>query len=238
MHADRYLLRRAEIETYFDRTASDAWARLTSTEPLGHIRATVRAGRDRMRATLLDWLPADLRGARLLDAGCGTGALALAAAQRGAHVVAVDLSATLVQLAQERQRALGAAGATGAGRVEFLSGDMLDPALGAFDYVVGMDSLIHYESPDAVRVLDGLAARTSRALLVTFAPGSPALHAFKAVGKLFPRGNRSPAIVPVAEKRLRRLIADEPGLGSWQVGRMQRVSSGFYTSQAWELVRR
>jgi light-independent protochlorophyllide reductase subunit L len=30
--------------------------------PVSRIRATVRAGRDRMRATLLDWLPADLRG--------------------------------------------------------------------------------------------------------------------------------------------------------------------------------
>ena len=54
----RYKHRRGEIETYFDRTAAEAWARLTSTAPVGRIRATVRAGRDRMRQTLLDWLPA------------------------------------------------------------------------------------------------------------------------------------------------------------------------------------
>ena len=54
-----------------------------------------------MRATLLAWLPADLRGRRLLDAGCGTGALALEAARRGAEVVAVDLSPTLVELAED-----------------------------------------------------------------------------------------------------------------------------------------
>jgi hypothetical protein len=35
---------------------------LTSDAPVGRIRATVRAGRDRMRATLLSWLPQDLRG--------------------------------------------------------------------------------------------------------------------------------------------------------------------------------
>ena len=45
-----------------------------------------------MRATLLDWLPADLTGRRILDAGCGTGALAIEAARRGAHVVAVHQS--------------------------------------------------------------------------------------------------------------------------------------------------
>ena len=95
-------LRRGEIEHYFDRTATEAWARLTSTAPVGRIRATVRAGRDRMRATLLSWLPQDMRGLRLLDAGCGTGALAVEAARRGAAVVAIDLSPTLVALARER----------------------------------------------------------------------------------------------------------------------------------------
>ena len=61
-----YEQRRSQIEHYFDRTAADAWARLTSNEPVGRIRATVRAGRDTMRETLLSWLPQDLRGLRVL----------------------------------------------------------------------------------------------------------------------------------------------------------------------------
>ncbi|NBS98780.1 MAG: magnesium protoporphyrin IX methyltransferase, partial [Betaproteobacteria bacterium] len=48
-----YEQRRGEIETYFDRTAADAWARLTSSAPVSGIRATVRAGRDLTRSTLL-----------------------------------------------------------------------------------------------------------------------------------------------------------------------------------------
>ncbi|EHP90533.1 Mg-protoporphyrin IX methyl transferase, partial [Methylorubrum extorquens DSM 13060] len=74
-----YLTRRSQLETYFDRTAVEAWSRLTSDAPVSKIRATVRAGRDTMRANLLGWLPADLTGLRLLDAGCGTGALAVEA---------------------------------------------------------------------------------------------------------------------------------------------------------------
>src|SRR3954465_4129949 len=97
-----YRERRGQIETYFDRTAADAWARLTSTAKVSGIRATVRAGRDRMRATLLDWLPSDMHGRRVPDAGWGTGGLAIEAARRGADVVAIDLSPTLVALARER----------------------------------------------------------------------------------------------------------------------------------------
>ena len=125
MPTGTYKKRRGELETYFDRTAVDAWAKLTSTAPVGRIRATVRAGRDEMRNTLLSYLPEDLRGRRILDAGCGTGAFAVEAARRGADVVAIDLAGTLVALAQERvPKDLGA------GSIDFRVGDMLDPALG------------------------------------------------------------------------------------------------------------
>ena len=235
-----YQERRGQIETYFDRTAVQAWARLTSDAPVGRIRATVRAGRDRMRHTLLSWLPADLSGLRVLDAGCGTGALAVAAAQRGAHVMAIDLSPTLVDLARERlpqDLKTGQGTDPSAGRVEFLSGDMLDPALGTFDYVVGMDSLIHYHAADAVRVLSSLAGRTRRAVLFTYAPSNPLLVTMRAVGTLFPRGDRAPWIVPVARRKLDRLFAQDPQLQNWSAGRTLRIKSGFYTSQALEMVR-
>ncbi|MCU0812842.1 MAG: magnesium protoporphyrin IX methyltransferase [Burkholderiaceae bacterium] len=231
MNAQTYTERRSEIEHYFDRTAADAWARLTSDAPVGRIRATVRAGRDRMRATLLSWLPADLAGARVLDAGCGTGLLAVEAARRGAHVTAIDLSPTLVQIARDRLPDELRE------RIDFRAGDMLDPALGTFDHVVGMDSLIHYRTPDAVRVLAGLAQRARVSIVFTFAPRTPALAAMHAVGQWFPRSNRSPAIEPVAEADLYRRLDAEPLLHGWRRARTQRVAQGFYTSQALELVR-
>lgn len=232
-----YLERRGKIEDYFDRTAVQAWARLTSDAPVGRIRATVRAGRDRMRNTLLGWLPENMAGMRLLDAGCGTGALAVAAAQRGAHVLAIDLSPTLVDLARDRQPS-ELTSEFSVGRIDFRSGDMLDPALGEFDYVVGMDSLIHYQTNDAVRVVAGLAERTRKGLLFTYAPSNPALIVFRAVGRLLPRSDRAPWIEPVAESTLHRLLAADASLQGWQRGRTERISSGFYTSQALELVRR
>jgi magnesium-protoporphyrin O-methyltransferase len=227
-----YQQRRGELLTYFDRTAADAWARLTSTAPVGRIRATVRAGRDSMRATLLEYLPKDLSGRRLLDAGCGTGAFSVAAAERSASVLAIDLSPTLVALAGDRVPKKLAGGS-----IDFRVGDMSDPALGEFDHVVAMDSLIHYPAADVVRVLAGFAARTRHSIVFTFAPRTPALSVLHAIGRLFPRGDRAPAIEPVAERELRERLAREPQLKDWRIGRTLRITSGFYKSQAMELVR-
>jgi magnesium-protoporphyrin O-methyltransferase len=221
MHATTYQDRRAEIETYFDKTAMAAWAKLTSAAPVSGIRAKVRAGRDEMRNTLLSWLPADMTGMRLLDAGCGTGALALEAAARGATVTAIDLSPQLVALAAERASHL-----PHAARVTFRSGDMLDPALGHFDYAVCMDSIIHYSAQDARAAITALRARTSRAVLFTFAPRTLLLGTLLTIGKILPRSDRSPMIEPQSERALRRLFP---------IARSHRVKAAFYTSQAMEL---
>ena len=232
MDAGSYERRRSEIETYFDRTAADAWSALTSDAPVSRIRQTVRAGRDEMRATLLGWLPRDLAGLRLLDAGCGTGSFSIEAARRGAEVVAVDLSPTLVDLARERQP-----GGLGPGRIDFRVGDMAETTAGeAFDFAVAMDSVIHYDPRHAIDVLSRLAAQVRRGILFTFAPRTPLLATLHAVGSLFPRGDRAPAIEPIAERRLYRDLAGAPGLGGWRRGRSHRVKSGFYTSQACELL--
>jgi magnesium-protoporphyrin O-methyltransferase len=224
--------RRGELEDYFDRSAVEAWKRLTSDAPVSGIRATVRAGREEMRATLLGWLGEDLTGRRVLDAGCGTGALAVEAARRGADVVAVDVAANLVELARER-----AAAEPARGRVDFRTGDFTDPALGRFDHVVAMDSFIHYRLDDVVAVLGELAGRTGTSLVVTFAPRTPMLAAMHAVGRFFPKRDRAPSIQPVPQRRLFARLATAPDLAAWRRGRSQRIQRGFYTSQAVEVTR-
>jgi len=58
-----YEATRASVETYFDRTATEVWARLTSDAPVSRIRQTVRRGRDEMRAALLARRPERRAGA-------------------------------------------------------------------------------------------------------------------------------------------------------------------------------
>ena len=225
-----YSVRREALATYFDSTAKQAWIDLTSDAKVSGIRATVRAGRKQMRETLVGWLPTDLRRTRILDAGCGTGALAIDVACRGADVTAVDVAGGLVEVARQR-----APGFIGHGKVRWQAGDMLDTAHGAFDHVVAMDSLIHYSPADLVDALETLSVRTTGSILFTFAPHTRLLGAMHSVGKVFPKSDRSPAIVPVAEDELFERL--ERRLSGWQIGRTQRISSGFYTSQALELVR-
>ena len=228
--ASRFDAQRERLTTYFDSTARKAWIDLTSDVKVSGIRATVRAGRDAMRETLLHWLPGDLRRTRVLDAGCGTGALSVLAARRGAEVVGVDVAGGLVAIARERQPSF-----LGHGKIDWRVGDMLDPAHGRFDHVVAMDSLIHYRPDDIAATLVALADRCERSMVFTFAPATPLLRAMHTTGKLFPRSDRAPAIVPVSEAHLVRLLGE--ALPDWTVTRSQRISSGFYISNALELVR-
>ncbi|MEM8817207.1 MAG: magnesium protoporphyrin IX methyltransferase [Pseudomonadota bacterium] len=225
---ESYLERRDQLTTYFDQTAAKAWQALTSTDPVNRIRRTVRAGRDDMRRTLLDWLPDDLRGKTLLDAGCGTGSLSIEAAKRGATVVGIDVAANLIEVARER-----AAEHSMSGSAEFRVGDMLSDAPAEVDYIVAMDSLIHYERDDVLQMVQELTVRARHAVVFTSAPWTPLLGAMHFVGRLLPRQeHRAPAIVPLRTASLMSGIDETVGAEGWRAARTARVNSGFYISQA------
>lgn len=205
---------RDRVEGYFDRTATRTWERLTSDAPVSRVRQTVREGRDTMRSAMLDRLPYDLSGARILDAGCGPGQMTEELASRGADVVAVDISPQLIGIAEARLPD------TLRHRVTFEAGDML-AARGRFDAIMAMDSLIYYSRPDLLEALDRLA-KTSPQTVFTVAPKTPALTVMWYAGKLFPRSDRSPVMVPQNHRHL-------PG-----VEHITRVARGFYISDCLE----
>ncbi len=217
-----YTATRARVEHYFDRTATRTWERLTSDAPVSGIRATVRAGRDRMRETMLAQLPADLRGLRVLDAGCGTGAMAVDLARRGAEVVAVDISPQLISIARAR--------APERLKITFHAGDMLDERWGAFDHMLAMDSMIYYSEADLAHMLGRAAGRVSGKVVFTLAPRTPALMAMWRVGKLFPRSDRSPVMIPHSPSRVAQALRHAGVSG--RLSEVERVKSGFYISSA------
>ena len=234
MTTQRYLQRRDALTTYFDRTAIEAWKAFATDRPVSRIRETVRAGRARMRALMLGQLPANLSGWRILDAGCGTGAMTIELARRGAAVHGVDLSPQSIRYARDHWPS-----DVSSAKVTLAAGDMLDPAPGEFDAVVAMDSLIHYAAPDALDAVVGFERLAKRRIVLTHAPATPALRAMHALGKLFPRSDRSPAIVPTASAAFRASLTGRNAAAfaggeiaeRWAVGATRVVSSGFYTSQ-------
>jgi magnesium-protoporphyrin O-methyltransferase len=173
-----------------------------------------------MRALMLSRLPHDLRGVRVLDAGCGAGQMTAELAARGADVTAVDISPALVKIAADRLPA------ELTHRVRFASGDMTADH-GQFDYVLAMDSLIYYGTDDITAALHRLGSRTHQAVVFTVAPRTPFLMTFWTMGKMFPRKDRSPIMVPHA---YRTLNAASGG----KITKIDRVQGGFYFSDCLE----
>lgn len=230
MTSTTYIKRREKIEDYFDRTALDAWKKLTSTEKVSGVRATVRAGRDAMRQVILDAFPSDLTGWRILDAGCGGGALAAILADRGADVVGVDLSAQMIDHALN-----GLPPLSGSGSLRLVAGDMLSPKHGIFDAVVSMDALIHYPADEAAQAIEQLASRTRKKMVFTLAPRTRFLAMMHLTGRAFPKSDRSPSIEPVRTDRLIKDTLALPSLKGWKFDGATRISRGFYISEAQEM---
>lgn len=222
---------RERVGTHF-RQGAERWTRLTSEGPVSRIRQTVRAGRQEMRETLLSWLPADVAGLRILDAGCGTGTFSWELARRGAEVVGVDLAEELVDVARARMFEMADVPAP-----EFVAGDFLEVSDQGFDLVLCMDAFIHYPLDQSLEALRRLAHGTRMGIYFTVAPWTPLLGLMHGVGQLFPRGDRAPGIVPVRDGALRRGLAGPSGPADLTLGRTRVVHRGFYISRGVELTR-
>lgn len=102
-----------------------------------------------LTADLVDWLDPQ-PGECVMDLGCGDGALMQVIADRGAHVMGVDASPTLLDAAHERgiQTVLG-------------DGQALDDVVGmrgVFDAVFS-NAALHCMTCDPQAVINGVAAR-------------------------------------------------------------------------------
>ena len=223
-----YLERRAWIGEYFDRTAAAAWKALTSDAPVSRVR---RDGAGRTRDACGRRCSASLpestgrragarRRVRHRRAGHGPGP---SRGVGGGHRPLADAGRPC------RGRCAESQGLS----VDFRSGDMLDPALGSFDYAIAMDSLIHYE----LREILGAAVAASRrgwrtACSSRWRPGRrcwrPCTRSESCSRAV--TGRRPSCRWPSAA--FRRGVSETPALAGWTVAGTKRVERGFYRSQA------
>jgi SAM-dependent methyltransferase len=124
------------------------------------------------RLALEPWLKVGA-GTRALDVGCGVGRWSRLLARRGADVLGVDLSPTMIAQAQRRAAADGVAA-----RCRFEVQDLSKLDLGKrFDLVLGVTVLQHILDPGALRAaLKSMSAHLApggRMILLEAAPSRP-----------------------------------------------------------------
>ncbi|MBC8131933.1 MAG: class I SAM-dependent methyltransferase, partial [Deltaproteobacteria bacterium] len=115
---------------------------------------------------------ASLDGLRILDAGCGTGQVAVQIARDYPHVrvVGIDISSASLEVARQRARA---AGITDGERLSFRQASIeeLAPDEQPFDYVISWGVLHHLSDPVAgARQLTRLLAPTGGIGMMVYAP--------------------------------------------------------------------
>jgi SAM-dependent methyltransferase len=133
----------------YDQLASYYWART----------------RPELRKHYLGLLSSIERGARVLDAGCGTGYDALHLAQLGLRVVAVDISTQMCRLARQRLAIVS--------NVTVVEGDScaLDEPDGAFSAVLSALEIFHHSDIAAtVQEYARLLAASGKLIIVTNHP--------------------------------------------------------------------
>jgi SAM-dependent methyltransferase len=103
----------------------------------------------------------DIRGRTVVDFGCGSGENSLLLARRGAYVVGVDISESLIELARRRLDVNGLAG-----RAQFVVGSAHDLPLreGAADVVLGIAILHHLDLDAASREVHRILKPGGRAI--------------------------------------------------------------------------
>ena len=130
----------------------------------------------------------DARGRTVLDFGCGSGENSLLLARRGANVVGVDISESLIGLARRRLRLNGIGG-----RAKFVVGSAHDLPLQSesVDIVFGIAILHHLDLAASAREIHRVLKRGGRAIFQEPVRDS---RLFRAVRKCIPY--RGPDVSP------------------------------------------
>lgn len=164
----------------FNALANRWWDPEGPQKPL-HALNPARLGYVRDRVTL--------RGARVLDVGCGAGLLSEALAREGAQVTAIDLAPDLIKIAKLHRLESGVEVEYRLTPVETLADEL--PA--SFDAIVCMEMLEHVPDPGAIIAACAALLKPGGRLFLSTLNRTPAAFALAIVGaeyvaRLLPKG--------------------------------------------------
>jgi magnesium-protoporphyrin O-methyltransferase len=218
------------VRRYFETSGFSRWTAIYGTGDIPPIWKVIRDGHQRLLDHVLEWVGKD-ENVTALDAGCGTGTLAIALADSGYEVDGFDASAPMIHFAKYIN-----SGRTKKTPPTFIVGDIatVEGQQKSYDLVCCLDVLFHYPLDEASAMLTRLASLSSDKLVASFALRTAANDFWMKVGTKFHSKNRMTKLFMFRFDEVERHLAT---LG-FTITRTKRVKFFFYDSFVFEAVRR
>lgn len=222
---------KAIVKDYFNQKGFDRWRRIYGvTDDVNKVQKKIRQGHQQTIDTVVNWLKHDgnLADLTICDAGCGVGSLSIPLAEAGAKVWASDISAKMIEEAQEKAKSA----LKDANKISFAVED-LEALTGKYHTVVCVDVLIHYPTQDAAEMIAHLASLAESRLILSFAPKTYLLSALKKVGEFFPGPSKTTRAYQHKESDIVSILQEN----GFKIERTGMTSVSFYYSRILEAVR-
>ncbi len=218
------------VRDYFNTTGFERWQRIYGDGKVNKVQRDIRVGHQQTVDKVLTWLETDgnLTGLSVCDAGCGVGSLSIPLAAAGAMIYGSDISAKMVEEAQQRAQKL----LKYRNQPTFITQD-LSTLSGKFHTVVCLDVLIHYPTEEAAEMIAHLASLADQRLILSFAPKTLGLTLLKKIGELFPGPSKTTRAYQHKEVEIQQMLTEN----GFRVARNDMTSTRFYYSRLLEAVR-
>ncbi len=218
------------VRKYFETSGFSRWTAIYGAGEIPPIWKVIRDGHQRSLDQIVNWVKADdLHNA--LDAGCGTGNLAIALANHGYEVDAFDISAPMIHFARYINT-----GRTKGIAPRFMVGDIaaLEGQNKQYDLVCCLDVLFHYPYDEVADMLRRLSALAGTKFVGSFALRTPLNDFWMKVGERFHAKNRMTRLYMFSYDEVEQILYR----AGFRVTRTRRVKFFFYDSFIFEAVRR
>lgn len=219
----------ARVRKYFETSGFSRWTAIYGSGEIPPIWKIVRIGHQRAMDEVLRWTGAD-RHHTALDAGCGTGNLSIALADRGYEVDAFDLSAPMIHFAKyiNSGRTRGIPPSFRVGDIAAIEGESR-----TYDLVCCLDVLFHYPYAEAAEMLTRLTQLSAHKIVGSFAVRTPFNDFWMRVGQRFHAKNRMTKLFMFSYDEIERVLYR----AGFKMQRTRRIKYFFYDSFVFEATR-
>ncbi len=219
----------ARVRKYFETSGFSRWTAIYGEGDIPPIWKVIRDGHSRAVDTVMDWVSSG-KGHTALDAGCGTGNLAIRLAQHGLEVDGFDVSAPMIHFAKYIN-----SGRTSGIAPRFLVGDIAAVAgtERSYDVVCCLDVLFHYPYDEVTEMLKRLTSLAAHKFVGSFALRTPMNDFWMSVGQRFHAKNRMTKLHMFTYDEVEKILYR----AGFKMTRKKRIKFFFYDSFVFEAVR-